>query len=139
MYFKQYGEVKGFFDGVIEGAKKTGYVETLLGRRRYVPEINSQNRNIHDAAARVAINTPIQGTAADLIKKAMVDIDAEIRRRKLRARMLIQVHDELVFETPTKECEELQRLVQEAMEGALTFNIPLRVNVSTGGNWEEAH
>jgi DNA polymerase-1 len=139
MYFRQYDEVRRFFDGIIEGAKKTGYVETLLGRRRYVPEINSQNRNIFDAAARVVINTPIQGTAADLIKKAMVDIDREIEHRKLRSRMLIQVHDELVFETPEEEREELRHLVQEAMEGAIMFNIPLKVNVSTGSNWEEAH
>jgi DNA polymerase-1 len=104
-----------------------------------VPELNSQNRTIYDAATRVAINTPIQGTAADLIKRAMVDIDGEIARRKLRSRMLIQVHDELVFETPEQECEALRKLVRDAMEGALSFDIPLKVNLSTGSNWEEAH
>ena len=104
-----------------------------------MPEINSRNRNISEAASRVAINTPIQGTAADLIKKAMVDIDSEVERRNFRSRMLIQVHDELVFETPEDECAELQLLVREAMEQAISFDVPLKVNLSTGTNWEEAH
>jgi len=139
MYFRQYSDVKRFFDEIVERAKREGYVETLLGRRRYVPEINSRNRNISEAASRVAINTPIQGTAADLIKKAMVDIDSEVERRNFRSRMLIQVHDELVFETPEDECAELQLLVREAMEQAISFDVPLKVNLSTGTNWEEAH
>ena len=138
-YFQQYSGVKRFFDGVVFRAKESGYVETLLGRRRYVPEINSQNRNIAEAARRVVINTPIQGTAADLIKKAMVQIDAEMEKQKMRSRMLIQVHDELVFETPPEECEDLQPLVRETMENALSFNVPLKVNLSVGSNWEEAH
>jgi DNA polymerase-1 len=131
--------VKDFFDTVVDKAKGDGYVETLLGRRRYVPEIKSQNRNIYEAARRVAINTPIQGTAADLIKKAMVEIDAEMEKRDLRARMLIQVHDELVFETPEDECDELKQLARSIMESTISFNVPLRVNLSTGKNWEEAH
>ena len=139
MYFQQYSGVKRFFDGVVSQVKENGYVETLLGRRRYVPEINSQNRNIAEAARRVAINTPIQGTAADLIKKAMVQIDAEMDKQKMRSRMLIQVHDELVFETPPEECEDLQVLVREAMENALSFHVPLKVNLSVGSNWEEVH
>ena len=139
MYFQQYSGVKRFFDGVVSQVKENGYVETLLGRRRYVPEINSQNRNIAEAARRVAINTPIQGTAADLIKKAMVQIDAEMEKQKMRSRMLIQVHDELVFETPPEECEDLQVLVREAMENALSFHVPLKVNLSVGSNWEEVH
>jgi DNA polymerase-1 len=138
-YFRQYGGVKNFFDNVVERAKKDGYVETLLGRRRYIPEIQSQNRNIYEAARRVAINTPIQGTAADLIKKAMVEIDAEMEKRGLRSRMLIQVHDELVFETPEDECDELKKLVSSIMEKTITFNVPIGVNLSTGRNWEEAH
>jgi DNA polymerase-1 len=139
MYFQQYSGVKRFFDGVVSQVKENGYVETLLGRRRYVPEINSKNRNIAEAARRVAINTPIQGTAADLIKKAMVQIDAEMDKQKMRSRMLIQVHDELVFETPPEECEDLQVLVREAMENALSFHVPLKVNLSVGSNWEEVH
>jgi DNA polymerase-1 len=138
-YFQQYSGVKGFFDSVVSRARESGYVETLLGRRRYVPEINSQNRNIAEAARRVAINTPIQGTAADLIKKAMVLIDEEITRQKMRSRMLIQVHDELVFEAPPEESEDLQSMVRNIMENALSFKVPLKVNLSVGSNWEEAH
>jgi DNA polymerase-1 len=139
MYFKQYSGVKSFFDDMVERVKKSGYVETLLGRRRYIPEIQSQNRNIAEAAKRIAINTPIQGTAADLIKKAMVEIDRQIDARGLESRMLIQVHDELVFEMPGEEQDELQALVQDAMENAISFDVPLKVNLSTGTNWEEAH
>ena len=138
-YFQQYSGVKGFFDGVVSQAMESGYVETLLGRRRYVPDINSQNRNIAEAARRIAINTPIQGTAADLIKKAMVLIDAELEKKKMRSRMLIQVHDELVFETPLEESKDLQAMVREIMENALRFHVPLKVNLSVGSNWEEAH
>jgi DNA polymerase-1 len=138
-YFLEYSGVKAFFDKIIEDAKANGYVETLLGRRRYIPEITSQNRNIFEAGRRIAINTPIQGTAADLIKKAMVEIDTEIMRRKLRARMLIQVHDELVFESPGDESDALKGLVREKMENAISFSVPLRVNISSGNNWEEAH
>jgi DNA polymerase-1 len=138
-YFIEYGGVKAFFDKIIEDAKAKGYVETLLGRRRYIPEITSQNRNIFEAARRVAINTPIQGTAADLIKKAMVEIDTEIMRRKMRSRMLIQVHDELVFEGPEDESDALMEFVREKMENAISFNVPLKVNISSGSNWEEAH
>jgi DNA polymerase-1 len=138
-YFMQYSGVKHFFDGVVSRAKENGYVETLLGRRRYVPEILSQNRNIAEAARRIAINTPIQGTAADLIKKAMVLIDRGLEKRGMRSRMLIQVHDELVFETPPEEAHDLQVMVRETMESALSFEVPLKVNLSMGNNWEEAH
>jgi DNA polymerase-1 len=139
MYFKKYSGVARYFDEVVQKAKGTGYVETLLGRRRYVPDIRSENRNIFEQARRIAINTPIQGTAADLIKKAMVIIDGELDKRRMRSRMLIQVHDELVFETPEEEKEELGRLVKEKMENAIVFDVPIRVNVSTGKSWEEAH
>jgi DNA polymerase-1 len=139
MYFRKYSGVKEFFDATVQKAKRDGYVETMMGRIRRVPEIQSQNRNIFEAARRVAINTPIQGTAADLIKKAMVEIDREITQKKLKSRMLIQVHDELVFEVPLDELEILSSIVRERMEHALTFDIPLKVNIATGNNWEEAH
>ncbi|HEB32583.1 MAG TPA: DNA polymerase I, partial [Spirochaetes bacterium] len=106
---------------------------------RYIPEINSQNRNVFEAAKRIAINTPIQGTAADLIKKAMVTIDKELEKRDLKSRMLIQVHDELVFESPPEESETLIGIVIDKMENAIVFDVPLKVNISTGKNWEEAH
>jgi DNA polymerase-1 len=110
-----------------------------LGRRRYIPEIYSENRNIFDSARRIAINTPVQGTAADLIKRAMVDIDRELESRKMRSRMLIQVHDELLLEAPRDEYDELVRIVREKMETAIEFTVPLKVNISVGNNWEEAH
>ncbi len=139
MYFQKYSGVRNFFDQLVEKVKKNGYVETLLGRRRYVPEINSENKNIFEAAKRVAINTPIQGTAADLIKKAMVCIDNEIIKRGLRTKMLIQVHDELVFEVPEEELEQTSNMVKDLMENAIKFNVPLKVNIAYGKNWEEAH
>jgi DNA polymerase-1 len=139
MYFQRYPDVERYFDGLVERAKETGYVQTLLGRRRVIANINSQNRNLSDAARRVAINTPVQGTAADLIKTAMVRIDRELRERGMSSRMLIQVHDELVFETPSKEREELKEMVREIMEKAVSFDVPITVNVSEGRNWEEAH
>lgn len=139
LYFEKYSGVKSFFEGIVEKAKKDGFVKTMLGRMRPVPEIRSQNRNIFEAARRAAINTPIQGTAADLIKKAMVGIDREFTQHALKSRMLIQVHDELVFEAPVEETNTIEEIVREQMENALEFSIPLKVNVSTGSNWEEAH
>jgi DNA polymerase-1 len=139
MYFEKYSGVKSFFESIVEKAKKDGFVATMLGRIRPVQEIRSDNRNVFEAARRIAINTPIQGTAADLIKKAMVGIDREITQRELQSRMLIQVHDELVFETPPSELKTLEAIVREQMEHAIAFEIPLRVNIASGNNWEEAH
>jgi len=139
MYFLKYAGVREYFNAVVEEAEKTGFVTTLLGRKRYIPDIRSENRNIYESARRIAINTPIQGTAADLIKKAMVDIDRELNRRKLKSRMLIQVHDELVFESPEDECALLEDLVKDKMENAISFQVPIVVNIAEGKNWEEAH
>ncbi|MBN2322350.1 MAG: DNA polymerase I [Spirochaetes bacterium] len=139
MYFKKYRGVRDFFDETVKKAKADGYVTTVLGRIRPVEQIRSQNKNLFEAAKRIAINTPIQGTAADLIKKAMVDIDREITERSLESRMLIQVHDELLLEVPEKEEEELKSLVKRCMENAMHFEIPLKVNIASGRNWEEAH
>ncbi len=139
MYFQKYSGVREYFESIVEMAKKDGYVETLLARKRYVPEINSDNRNIFEGARRIAINTPIQGTAADLIKKAMVLIDGEITQRGMRSRMLIQVHDELVFESPEDDLSALKEIVKDKMESAIIFKVPLKVNISTGKTWEEAH
>jgi len=139
MYFGKYRGVQAFFDRTVEKARSGGYVTTVLGRIRPVGQIRSQNKNLVEAAKRIAINTPIQGTAADLIKKAMVDIDREITKRSLQSRMLIQVHDELVFEVPEKEKEDLTGLVRRCMENAMHFEVPLRVNIASGKNWEEAH
>ncbi len=139
IYFEKYSGVKKFFDGIIKQAEEKGYVETLLGRKRFIPEIYSRNKNIYEGAKRVAINTPIQGTAADLIKKAMIMIDDEIIKRGMKSRMLIQVHDELVFESPDDEYRDLMSLVKDIMENALDFEVPIVANVKAGKNWEEAH
>jgi DNA polymerase-1 len=138
-YFARYSGVKKFFDALVEDAKAKGFVETILGRRRYVPDINSQNTNIYESARRIVINTPVQGSAADLIKKAMVIIDRELSDRGMQSRMLIQVHDELVFESPREEFRSLVEMVKDRMEHALELSVPLKVNVAVGHNWEEAH
>jgi DNA polymerase-1 len=111
----------------------------LLGRRRYLPDINSRNQNIRGNAERQATNMPIQGTAADMIKIAMIRIDAEMRERKLRSAMLLQVHDELVFETPVDEIDAMQELVVRQMKGALPLRVPVEVDVGTGKDWLKAH
>ena len=139
MYFDKYVGVKKFFDGLVKFAEENGYVETLLGRKRFIPEIYSKNKNLYEAARRIAINTPIQGTAADLIKKAMIIIDNEIVKRKMYSKMLIQVHDELVFESPENEYQELMKMVKDKMEHAISFKVPIVVNIAAGKNWEEAH
>jgi DNA polymerase-1 len=138
-YFARYGGIKEYMDTVVADAKKRGYVTTLLGRRRYVPDLQSQNAQLASAAERVATNTPIQGTAADLMKMAMVAIDRRLTEEKLRARMLLQVHDELVFEVPEGEVERVKRLVQELMQGVMGLRVPLVVELGIGTNWAEAH
>ena len=139
MYFEKYRGVKEFFDSLVKFAEENGYVETLLGRKRFIPEIHSKNKNLYEAAKRIAINTPIQGTAADLIKKAMIVIDREIENRDMRSSMLIQVHDELVFESPDDEYKDLMKVVKDKMENAIDFKVPIVVNIAAGKNWEEAH
>jgi DNA polymerase-1 len=126
-------------DGVLTAARKRGYVTTLQGRRRYVPDLQSKNTQLAAAAERMAINTPIQGTAADLIKMAMVAIDRRLMQERLRTRMLLQVHDELLFEVPEKEIRRVKKLVQEIMEGVMSLRAPLQVDLGTGANWAEAH
>ena len=112
---------------------------TLLGRRRFLPDLDSRNRTLRQAAERIAMNTPMQGTAADLIKKAMVAVAAAIRARGLRARLLLQVHDELVLESPATEVDEVIALVRAEMIGVATLKVPLVVDVGHGPSWSEAH
>jgi len=138
-YFQTYQGVKAWRDATLEAAREQGYVETLMGRRRYLPEINSREVNVRNFAERTAINTPIQGAAADLIKKAMLSIAARLRSERLGAKMIMQVHDELVFEAPAGEAEALKELVREEMEGAVRLDVPLKVDIGTGRNWNEAH
>jgi DNA polymerase-1 len=138
-YFERYKGVRTFIDESIEGARKRGYVETYFGRRRYLPDLGSRNRTLRQAAERMAVNTIIQGTAADLIKKAMVRLDRLIEEADIGAVMILQVHDELVFEVPEKHVAALSRLVTEQMEGVSELRVPLLVEVGTGANWREAH
>ena len=136
-YFLRYPGVKRFMDAEIQKCEKDGYVSTLLQRRRYIPEINSQNKGIRQFAQRQAINTPVQGTAADLIKLAMIDIDREMRKNKFKSRMNITVHDELVFDIDKKEQEKVVKLVRELMENSIKLDVPIKVSMKIGRNWLE--
>ncbi len=138
-YFARYAGVRTFLDETIAGARERGFVTTHLGRRRYLPDIGSRNRTLRQAAERMAVNSVIQGTAADLIKKAMVAVDADLRAENSPARMILQVHDELVFEVPRERAEALGRAVAERMESVLSLRVPLEVEVGQGANWREAH
>jgi len=138
-YFARYRGVRRFLDAAVAAAKRDGFVRTLLGRRRYLPDLASRNRVLRQAAERMAVNTVIQGTAADLIKKAMVEVGEAIEERGLAARMILQVHDELVFEVPDAEAEELASLVRERMESVYALEVPLLVDLGVGSNWREAH
>tara|TARA_R110000850_G_scaffold7548_10_gene27397 strand:- start:6792 stop:7328 length:537 start_codon:yes stop_codon:yes gene_type:complete len=138
-YFRQYPGVKTFQEETIEQAKSDGYVETLTGRRRYLRDIDSRNGMIRAAAERTAINTPIQGTAADMIKIAMVTVANLIKEGGYQSRMLLQVHDELVFDLHKEEANELIPKIEEAMKDALPLSVPIVVESGTGENWLEAH
>nr|WP_269847116.1 DNA polymerase I [Paenibacillus sonchi] len=137
-YFEVFKGVRRYMDEIVVEARKQGYVTTLLERRRYLPEINAKNFNLRSFAERTAMNTPIQGTAADIIKLAMVHMDKALHERGLRSRMLLQVHDELVFEVPEDELELMKTLLPEVMAGALKLSVPLKAEVSYGSNWYEA-
>ena len=131
--------VHRFLSEQVEKARARKYAETLWGRKRYLPDLDARNRVVRSAAERIAVNMPIQGTQADMIKLAMVNIQRQVRHRGLRTRLLLQVHDELVFEVPDYEAEEVSVLVREEMTGALPLDLPVEVNLSLGANWLEAH
>ncbi|CAM3790098.1 DNA polymerase I [Marinicrinis lubricantis] len=137
-YFAVFQGVRAFMDDIVKQAKKDGYVSTLLHRRRYLPEINASNFNQRSFAERTAMNTPIQGTAADVIKLAMVQLYNRMQKEKVQSRMLLQVHDELVLEVPPNEMDLMERMVRETMENALELAVPLKVEVSSGKDWYEA-
>jgi DNA polymerase-1 len=138
-YFEKYAKVREYLDSLLLQARREGYVTTLLKRRRYLPEIASPQPAIRQFAERTAINAPIQGTAADLVKLAMVRIFRELAEGSFISTMIMQVHDELVFEAPIAEREALISLVRREMEGALKLRVPLRVEIAVGKNWDEAH
>jgi len=136
-YFEKYPGVKWYLELTKEQARSKGYVQTILGRKRYIPEIRAANRQVREAAERMAINMPVQGTSADIIKRAMIELYHEMQGRQLRSKMLLQVHDELIFEVPEDEMELMKTLVPEKMVNALKLTVPLKVDTKTGKNWGE--
>lgn len=139
-YFAQYRGLKVYMDNVVEGARKNGYITTLMGRRRYMRDINSKSSLERSNAERVAINSPVQGSAADMIKVAMVNIHKELLEQKLQTKMILQVHDELIFDVPNEELEIVKPIIMEKMRTALpNLKVPIEVGIGTGQNWLEAH
>ena len=139
LYFDRYPGVKKYMDNTREQAHETGYVETLFGRRLYLPEINSRNGMRRQYAERTAINAPMQGTAADIIKRAMINVHNRLQKTDMTALMIMQVHDELVFEVAKDQVDDLIALLHEEMESAADLNVPLLVEIGVGINWDEAH
>ena len=136
-YFAKYGKVKEYLDSVIEKCKNDGYVKTYFGRIREIPDINSRNFNKRSFAERTAMNTPIQGTAADVIKKAMIDVQNELLSRKMKSKLILQVHDELIIDADPSEVEEVKEILRRNMEGAADFAVPLEIDMKVGGSWYE--
>jgi DNA polymerase-1 len=136
-YFERFSGIRHYLDSMVEFARENGYVQTIFGRRRYIPELRERNFNIRAFGERVAANSPIQGSAADLIKIAMIRIDKHLADQGFNAKMLLQVHDELVFEAPPDELPQLEDLVRKEMENAAELSVPLVVDVGTGPNWVE--
>jgi DNA polymerase-1 len=137
MYFGRYKRVREFIESCKEDARKTGKAVTLIGRERAIPEINSKNGQIRAAAERLAINTPLQGTAADLIKIAMLAVEKKLQQEQKLGYMVLQIHDELVFELPDFEIVDIESLVKKAMESGLKLKVPLVVDIAIGKNWKE--
>jgi DNA polymerase-1 len=138
-YFRKYPGVQVYIEKGLQEARERGYVTTLFNRRRYLPELHSPSAPVRQAAERMAINTPLQGTAADIIKVAMLRIQAHIEDLELSTRMMMQVHDELVFETPEEEIEKAIPLIQNEMETVIRLAVPLKVSIHWGKNWAEVH
>jgi len=138
-YFELYPRIKIYMDSAIAEARERGYTTTIMNRKRALPDIHSKNKQVRQSAERIAINSPIQGSAADLIKVAMINLSRQLKKRKLQSKMILQVHDELVFECPPGEKEEMQTLVKKEMEGVYKFSVPIIVDMGWGDNWNEAH
>ena len=137
LYFEKYPKVKEYLEGTKEQARKLGYVQTVLGRRRFLPEVNSANRMVREAAERMAINAPVQGSSADIIKIAMINLYREMEKRNLKSKMLLQIHDELLFEVPEGEVEEMKSLVSKLMPRAFELRVPVKIDIKLGRNWGE--
>jgi DNA polymerase-1 len=138
-YFKTYAGVSAFIELVIRDTEKSGFVSTIFGRRRYIPTINSRNKTEKAAAERVAVNTPIQGSAADIVKTAMLNLDKKLAEEKCPAKLLLQVHDELILECPKGDIDASVELIRAGMENAVSLSVPLRVSVETGKRWGDFH
>jgi DNA polymerase-1 len=139
LYFARYPGVKRYMESTREQARRDGYVETVFGRRLYLPDIRSRNRQLQQYAERSAINAPMQGSAADIIKRAMISVDSWCQRHEVQARLIMQVHDELVLEVREDFLEQAAGEVRERMSGAAQLAVPLKVDVGTGMNWDQAH
>ena len=138
-YFASFPSISDFIEKTKVAARERGYVETLFGRRRYIADINSHNANLRALAERNAVNAPIQGSSADIIKLAMIGVDRRMQEQGLRSRMVLQIHDELVFEVPSDEISVMQALVVSEMENVMSLSVPLTVECKYGNNWLEAH
>ncbi len=136
-YLKNYKMVKKYMEDIVEKGKKQGHVETILKRRRYIPELKSKNFNVRSFGERIALNTPIQGSAADIIKVAMVKVFEELNRRRLKSKLILQVHDELIIETHKEEREEVEKMMRDIMENSIKLDVPLKVDIKVGDNWYE--
>jgi len=136
-YLDKYPGVRKYMKDIVEEGKSKGYVSTLFNRRRYLPELNSKNHNIRSFGQRVALNAPVQGTAADIIKIAMVKVYNNLKKRKMRSRLILQVHDELIIETHGDEKEDVIEILKECMEKAVDLKVPLKVDIKIGKNWYE--
>lgn len=134
-YLAQYEGIKNFMENITEKAKEQGYVETLFGRRRYIPELSSNNYMVREFGKRAAMNTPIQGTAADIMKIAMINVFKELNEKKLNSKIVLQVHDEMMLEVDIKEVEEVKEIVKKSMEDAVNLKVPLIAEVSEATNW----
>ena len=137
-YFQRFGKVRNYLRQIVEEARERGYTETMQGRRRQLPDLRSSNHTLRRMAERAALNAPIQGTAADLMKQAMIRVDQELKKQKLASRVLLQIHDELILEVAPGEEERLRALVEEAMCHAAELAVPLVVGIGVGENWRSA-
>ena len=137
-YFERFGGVRDYLAQIVVDARKLGYTESMFGRRRYLPDLNSDNRQLREMAERMALNAPIQGTAADIMKLAMLKVHSALRVGEYKSRLLLQVHDELVLEIAEGELESITKLVTECMHGAADLSVPLDVSVGVGKTWAKA-
>jgi DNA polymerase-1 len=138
-YFERHRGIREYIERIVAEARERGFVRTLFGRIRYIPELKNADVNVRQFGERTAMNTPIQGTAADIIKMAMVNIHRKIKEQKRRSRLIMQIHDELVFEVPEDEVGEMEAMIRHEMEHVCPLSVPLKVSVGKGRNWAEAH